>query len=155
MQLLRYTQPPPEQGTSAAQAHTVYSPGPRRYFIHDKTCSRGMSCPSPKHELPAGWWLPVSDPFSQLPQNLKCLRFILEECLSCDGQTKRPQSEGLTSWWNMNLHLQFPTGLHGERQHRKHLKMQICFENDSVKMVSRPKFLLGLSDLMLFSKLKG
>lgn len=57
--------------------------------------------------------------------------------------------------WNMNLQLKFSNGIHGEKQHRKHLKMQICSENDSVKMVSWHKFLLGLSDLMLFSKLKG
>lgn len=57
--------------------------------------------------------------------------------------------------WNMNLQLKFWNGIHGEKQHRKHLKMQICSENDAVKMVSWQKFLLGLSELMLFSKLKG
>lgn len=57
--------------------------------------------------------------------------------------------------WNMNLQLKFSNGIHGEKQHRKHLKTQICSENDSVKMVLWHKFLLGLSDLMLFSKFKG
>ena len=57
--------------------------------------------------------------------------------------------------WNTNLQLKSSSGIHGEKQHRKHLKMQICSENDSVKMVSWHKFLLWLSDLMLFLKLKG
>lgn len=32
---------------------------------------------------------------------------------------------------NTNVQLQSGNGIRGEKQHRKHLKMQICSENDS------------------------
>lgn len=141
-------------GIPAAQAHTVCSPAKEFFcYIHYKMSARGISCPSPKHNLMAtGFWSIFStEVFEVYPRGTYQLWWMDQT----PPKLKLDFATLSSCKWNVNLQLKFGNGIHGEKRYRKHLKRQIRSENDSVKMVSWHKFLLGLSDLMLFPKLKG